>query len=414
MERQTTAPLLNSNMWSTLQDSMVNGFSALNDSETNISSGRTFELPSSCKPSDSIVPLLFFNDSQIVDTVFFKPVEQIIFAVLYPILFVFGFVGNVAFLTVVALVKEMRTLTNFYLVNLAVADILFTSLVLIFVTVSFVFSNGVRMADNGRTDVQCGILYGAAYTTFFSPLCLVTLVTFDRFLAICYPIRHRIINTKKRSITLVVIAWISGTAMAIFITPAWGSVSRFCLIWPPRSRWEQLSNVRYSCSAVDKNFVQISTAVLPLSFVVTLTFNIFLYRNIIIRLNNRAVSKKEADKTRNTVARMLITNGIIFFFCLGPKQLLNLLDFVESTTRYRVLDNNQYQALLQFSRCLVLLNSVINPYVYGISNSNYRKAFMMVFTCGIKGRRSKNASIPSVSVLHPTDEMKIKDCNCRI
>ena len=197
-----------------------------------------------------------------------------------------------------------------------------------------------------------------------------------------------------------------------FITPTWGSVSRLCLIWPPGSRWKHLSNVQYTCSSVDKKMVDISSAILPLSFVVALTINIFVCRNIIVCLNNRAVSKKEADKTRNTVARMLITNGIIFFFCLGPMQLVNLLDFVESTTRYRVLDNNQYQALLQVSRCLVLLNSVINPYVYGISNSNYRKAFMMVFACRIKGRRSKNASIPSVSVLHPTDEMKIKHCNC--
>ena len=143
-----------------------------------------------------------------------KPVEKIIFAVLYPILFVFGFIGNVAFLTVVAFVGKMRTLTNFYLVNLAVADLLFNILVLTFVTVSYVLSNGVRIADIGCTDMQCGIVNGAAYMTFFSSLCLVTLVTFDRFLAICHPIRYRIITTKKRAIKLVIIAWISGTAMA--------------------------------------------------------------------------------------------------------------------------------------------------------------------------------------------------------
>ena len=254
MERHTTAPLLNFNMWSTpKQDLMINSSSALNDSESDyISSGNTYELPSSCKPTDFVLPLLFLNDSQIVDTMFYKPVETIIFAALYPILFVFGFIGNVAFLTVVAFVRKMRTLTNFYLVNLAVADLLFTVLALTFVTASYVLSNGVRIADIGRTDIQCGVVYGAAYTTFYSSLYLVTLVTFDRFLAICHPIRYRIINTKKRTITLVIIAWIGGTAMATFITPTWGSVSRFCLVWPPESRWEQLSNVHYSCSAVNQ------------------------------------------------------------------------------------------------------------------------------------------------------------------
>ena len=73
MEGKTTA-LLKFNMWSTPQQgSMVNDSFAFNNSESDyISSGRTFELPSSFKPTDFILPLLFFNDSQIIHTMFFK------------------------------------------------------------------------------------------------------------------------------------------------------------------------------------------------------------------------------------------------------------------------------------------------------------------------------------------------------
>ena len=235
---------------------MVNGSSAafnmLNDSESHyLTPGITYEIPPSCKPTDSIVPLVFFNDSQIVDFMFFKPFEKIMLAVMFPIVFTFGFFGNVAFLTVVALVEEMRTLTNFYLANLAVADLLFLVSFLLHVTTSYVLSNGVRLMEFERADMQCGFVYGVVNASYFSSLTLVTLVTFDRFVAICYPLRHRINNTKKRKITLVTTAWINGIAMAALITPASGSASRFCLIWPPGEPWHQLSNVHYRCSPVD-------------------------------------------------------------------------------------------------------------------------------------------------------------------
>ena len=105
---------------------------------------------------------------------------------------------------------------------------------------------------------------------------------------------------------------------------------------------------------------------------------------------------------------MLIANGIIFFSCLGPYQLINLLDFVESQTGYSVLDYDQYLALMWFSQSLLLLNSAINPYVYGVTNPKYRKAFITAFTCR-KNERFREASVPSLSSHYVTDEIKMKE-----
>ena len=388
----------------------VNGSSVLNESESDyVSPGIAYDIPPSCKPTDSIVPLVSFNDSQIVDIAFFTPFEKIIIALLFPIVFILGFIGNVAFLTVVILVKEMHTLTNFYLANLAVADLLYIVSSLTLVTIPYALSSGVRIAEIGRTDVQCGIIYGVILVTYFSSLNFVTLVTFERFLAICYPLRYRIINNKKRKVTLAVVAWIIGTAIAALITPAWGSVSRVCLIWPQGKRWEQLSNVQYKCLGVDDKFVDTSSTLQCLAFIVNLAVYILICRKIISRLSNRVVAKKQADKTRNAVARMLIANGTIFFVCLGPYQLVNLLSFIGSKTSYHVLDQNQYETFMWFSRSLLLLNSAINPYVYGIANPKYRKTFITAFTCQ-KGDRSEKAPVPSVSGRCAAEEMELKDC----
>ena len=393
-------------MWPTPQpENMVNGSSALNESESDYMD-ITSEIPTSCDPTDFIISFVLYDDSQVVDTMFYKPFEKIILAVLFPSIFTFGFVGNVAFLTVVALVKEMRTLTNFYLANLAVADLLFLVSFLIHITGSYAVSNGVRYAVIERSDIQCAFVFGVVNASYFSSLCLITLVTFDRFLAICYPLKYRTNDTKELKVTLVIIAWIIGTAMGALITPTWASFFRFCLIWPPGERWKQLPNVYYRCLAVDQRFIDISTTIQPLAFIVTLAVNAIVYRKMIVRLHNRAIAKKQADKTKNTVARMLITNGIIFFFCLGPYQVANLLSFVGSKTANLMLDINQFGALWWISQSLLLLNSAINPYVYGIANPKYRKAFITAFTCQ-RSNHSKKTLVLSVSGHYAEDEMKL-------
>ena len=74
---------------------------------------------------------MLFNDSQIDNILFDKPLEKTIITVWFPVVFTFGFIGNKAFWKVVALVKEMHTLTNFYFAKLAVAvDLLYIVLFL--------------------------------------------------------------------------------------------------------------------------------------------------------------------------------------------------------------------------------------------------------------------------------------------
>ena len=46
---------------------------------------------------------------------FFKPTSILLELIFIPVVFVIGFVGNVAFLLLVARVKTMRTIINFYL-----------------------------------------------------------------------------------------------------------------------------------------------------------------------------------------------------------------------------------------------------------------------------------------------------------
>ena len=71
----------------------------------------------------SVIDLRNVSAKDIATQFYYSQAEKLIILVLYPSLVAFGIVGNLAFLAVVVKIPSMRTITNAYLVNLAVCDI---------------------------------------------------------------------------------------------------------------------------------------------------------------------------------------------------------------------------------------------------------------------------------------------------
>ena len=69
----------------------------------------------------------------------------------------------------------------------------------------------------------------------------VTLVSLERFLAICYPIKHHLIKGTRRTNKLICLVWCISfglTPAYIFIT----ETSSFCVIWPVGSVYAEYPN----------------------------------------------------------------------------------------------------------------------------------------------------------------------------
>ncbi|XP_072049741.1 growth hormone secretagogue receptor type 1-like [Amphiura filiformis] len=370
--------------------------------------------PPECRESDFSASLYRFPDWLLTRFYEHKYFEKIVITVLIPIVFVFGFVGNVAFLFVVARLKEMRTLTNFYLANLAIVDLLYVTLTAVRSCLQYALSNGLKGSEIFRTNTQCLIGYGSEYATFYASLSLVTLVTFERFLAICYPLKHRAVNTKKRTVTLVVISWVIAVGIAVPVAPAAGRISKICLLWPSTERWQKYPAMAYTCYYVTPGFINIRDLALFIPFVIVLVINTVLYSQIIARLSNRAVITNErskeqssANKVRNQVARMLIINGIIFFLCLVPYQVDKFHRIFSRYTGIYWYDKDTRAAINWVSKCLLILNSSINPYVYNFTNNKYRSAFVKALGLAKNDAKSSTkmssaASTKTSSATHTT------------
>ena len=79
------------------------------------------QLKVTCDETNNVSNL---TDQEINEMILHSSSEILQVKAIIPMIFVIGILGNMAFFLLLARVKAMRTITNFYLANLAAADIM--------------------------------------------------------------------------------------------------------------------------------------------------------------------------------------------------------------------------------------------------------------------------------------------------
>ena len=345
-----------------------------------------------------------------VSKLLYKDAERIIITIVYPILLFIGLLGNTAFLYMMVRIHRMRTITNIYLMNLALADIGFLSMAV-----------GEKLGrylasplDGDQYSIGlagCLIIYTFTNTCYFASLYLITMVTVEKYYAICRPVKHRLIASINRSIKLAILGWIVAVCFACFIIPTYSNFETICLSWPPNGQYDYLPGIYGACAAVDEWVINYGNGLQTVPFFLALIFNVLMYIRIIQTLTRRArilpaaissgmeckttttghVMNAERIKIRNQVTVMIVITGTAFFICLAPHQGASLTRMITGALETQLLTQQQLETLLYVGRVLTYLNSAINPYIYHITNSRYRQCFREAFWCwSVYDQKCKN------------------------
>ncbi len=344
------------------------------------------------------------NDEH-ADKYFHSPFDDVIYIILLPIVVALGLAGNGAFLFMVARLDRMKTPVNFFLVNLAVTDIVFLSTQSAFLWLIF-FSTPLSYRFPFDTTESCIIIYFIGYLSHYCSTSLITLIAIERFYAICEPLKHRKMQSKEHIRKAITIAYIVSTVLTVATLLKRMTLTKVCFDWPDEERYKNIVTVYTYCGPLlgIQEIVATTEIMYIVLFFIAAIINCVLYARIIIVLGSRSAlavngaAEQQGISIRNQVARALVINGILFFVTQIPMRLNDINETLEALGEPAlILSSSQKTNMLSFSALFLFINSALNPYVYAFSSSNYRQGFKDAFTFTLKSDTRSSTRSQTVS-----------------
>uniref|UniRef100_A0A671MIS3 B2 bradykinin receptor n=2 Tax=Sinocyclocheilus anshuiensis TaxID=1608454 RepID=A0A671MIS3_9TELE len=291
---------------------------------------------------------------------------------------ILGVVGNSLVLCVFCLQRKPCTVADVYLGNLAAADLIMV-LCLPFWTVTI--SQGYQW-NFGQ--LLCKVINTAISMNYYCSILFLVLVSMDRYLALAKPMNPSKFRCPKSAKRICVVIWAVGFMLSL---PAllFRRVSfvpfvevEACYLAYPHPAWVLQWNLT-------KNFIGF---LVPLPIISLCTFH------MVKALKNRGLVIQPRVQMERKAARLILTVLAVFLLCWTPFQLLR---FLETLNYFQLFSGCLWEHILQIGNQLATYlgysNSAINPFLYVIVGSHFRKRAQGVFQGLLCSRRKSNTSV---------------------
>ncbi|XP_053120538.1 olfactory receptor 2AP1-like [Hemicordylus capensis] len=277
---------------------------------------------------------------------------QILLFLLFLIIYIMAVTGNLLIVVLVVNDRHLQTPMYFFLGNLSCLEICYTSVILPRMLASFLTGN--RAISFFGCFIQL-YLFGFLVT---AETCLLSVMSYDRYLAICKPLQYQFHMSNKVCVSLAAGSWISG-CFSVSVVVIWmahltycgfnGIDHFFCDFIP-------LSKLACSDTSTIMHvaFVLCSVFTFP-PFLLTVTSYIFIISAIL-----RISSDSGRQKAFSTCSSHLIV-VTIFYGTLMIVYLLPDGPILSSSTK-------------AVSVFYTILTPMINPLIYSLRNKEVKEA----------------------------------------
>ncbi|XP_078660159.1 neuropeptide FF receptor 2-like [Branchiostoma floridae x Branchiostoma belcheri] len=299
-----------------------------------------------------------------------------LFGVSYFLIFALCLVGNTLVCFVVIKIPRMRTVTNYFILNLAVSDLL----VGIFCMPFTLVDNIVLGWPFG--DAMCRLVPFMQTTSVIASVFTLLAIAVDRFYAVVLPMKPKLtVSQMAKAVTAI---WVFAV-----------SISLPLIIFNHDKEYpDQVGNVVYLVHHCQEQFPGVdvskyySLSLFVLCYLVPLGIILVLYVLIGHRIWFKATpggqkasmeAQNIALQKKRKVVKMLIVVVVVFaLFWLPLHTTLLLNDFVVQLTD--VQKQIMYIYIFPIAHWLSYFNSSVNPIIYGYFNPNFRDAFKSLFS----------------------------------
>ncbi|XP_053572163.1 neuropeptide Y receptor type 2-like [Bombina bombina] len=317
-------------------------------------------------------PIQNLHGAILMDTTKILGVQVILIAA-YSLIILLGLVGNSLVIYMIVKYKNMRTVTNFFIANLAVADLMVDSLCLPFTLV-------YTLMDEWKFGlVLCHLFpYAQAMSVNVSTLTLIVIAV-DRYWCIVFHLNSRM--SKNLSFFIIAITWL---AAAIFAIPM--AIFR-------EYRYEDLPTINLKIAVCAEKWPSnsrdatiYSMFMLILQYVLPLLVICYAYITIWFKLKNHIspIPRSDNQQRRRNTTKMLVMMVVVFAVCWLPFHVFQLAIDLDWALVFQ-----EYKLLYTIFHVIAMCSTFVNPFLYGWMNKNYRNGFLLFFGCKNKLRNGQ-------------------------
>ncbi|KAM8737993.1 orexin receptor type 2 [Acanthopagrus schlegelii] len=334
--------------------------------------------------------------------------------VAYIIVFFVSLIGNSLVCFAVWKNRHMRTVTNYFIVNLSFADVLVTIICLpaslvVDITETWFF---------GKT--LCKVVpYLQTISVSVSVLTL-SCIAQDRWYAICHPLMFK--STAKRARKSIVGIWVVSCIIMIpqaivmecsSLLPELTNKTSLFTVCDEHWGAEIYPKVYHTCFFIVTYFAPLCLMVLAyIQICHKLWFQQIpgntsvmqrkwrsmqcsaqtqgLGEAVRVRTSTVCAEIKQMRARRKT-ARMLMVVLFVFALCYLPISVLNVMKRVFGTFK-NTNDRETVYAWFTFSHWLIYANSAANPIIYNFLSGKFREEFKAAFSCHCYGQRQNQTT----------------------
>ncbi|KAJ8348548.1 hypothetical protein SKAU_G00271370 [Synaphobranchus kaupii] len=293
------------------------------------------------------------------------------------LLFLVGVAGNTMTILIIQRFKDMKTTTNLYLSSMAVSDLV------IFLSLPFHLYRLWRYVPWIFGGLLCRLLHyineGCTYATILH----ITALSVERYLAICFPLRAKVVLTKRRVRYVILALWafalLSAAPMLVLVGVEYDNNTH------PDYSTRQCKHTSYGVSSgLLHTMIWVSTAY----FFCPMTCLTFLYGSIGRKLwksrnDLRGPSASGRVKAHRQTVRILAVVVLAFAVCWLPFHIgRNLFTHSDDYSEAQLSQNFNVASMVLF-----YLSASINPVLYNLMSRKYRSAVRRLLPLGDSGPR---------------------------
>nr|BAJ46147.1 cholecystokinin type A receptor [Gallus gallus] len=353
-----------------------------------------------------------------------KDLHQIIRILLYCLIFLLSVLGNVLVITVLIRNKQMRTVTNTFLLSLAVSDLMLCLFCMPFTLIPNLLKDFIFGSTVCKTAT-----YFMGISVSVSTFNLVA-ISLERYSAICKPLQSRVWQTKSHALKVIAATWcVSFTIMSPYpiysklvpFTKYNNSTANMCrLLWPSdviqQSWYTFLLLILFLIPGI---IMMVAYGLISLELYRGIKFDTSQRRSSRERKGSTSIAKYEdgdgcylhkakrkrkvplqqlstmsnskIDRVRSSsssanlmakklVIRMLMVIVVLFFICWTPIFSVNAWRAFDTASA----DLHLSGAPISFIHLLSYTSACVNPIIYCFMNKRFRMGFLATFTCCTK------------------------------